>query len=288
MSYLIPNPANQTQVSGQNVVVFLSGSVNSVRISNDAGTTIVTVLDPDVDTRSVANNALNVLGYTYGFVDEQNQWARLRVTASGQGVSDIPYRLVVAFSGDPVSISGQTVVTSISGLNTNISGQVVRISGSVISIGEGGQVVNVGQTNSDGISVSDVALDIRSRLYGYDIGNVEWDRVQVKANESLGNCLAVSEIPVQATIVTDRVTITNSSGGTTLPNKDCGGEVFLQNESGNNTMNVGGSNAGEFPNSTNGFSLFAGESMTIKIRNTDDLAVWAATSGQRIRTLITR
>ena len=97
----------------------------------------------------------------------------------------------------------------------------------------------------------------------------------------------VHDAPITTNIDISRNTITNLSGGTVLPTISVGSELFIQNESGNNVMNVGGNNSSDFPHATQGFQLFGGESMTLKVRNADNVCVWAATSGERVRIFVT-
>src|SRR5688500_15002736 len=89
----------------------------------------VNIQDGGSDSISTTVDGLASTSFTRGYDQVTNQWKRVRVTASGQGMSGIVHKLPVAFSGDvvsisgqPVSISGQTVVASVV---TNISGQTV-------------------------------------------------------------------------------------------------------------------------------------------------------------------
>lgn len=124
---------NMVSISGQ--VVTASGiSVVITDLTNSA-----TVNTNYSDSMSTTDNPLVVRAGLAGYDQVTDQFKRVRVTASGEGMSGILHRLAVAVSGDPVSISGQPV--SISGNMVSVSGQPVSVSGNAVAIS--GQFVNI-------------------------------------------------------------------------------------------------------------------------------------------------
>lgn len=106
------------------------------------------------DSRANADPTLNVQSRMMGLDQTDNDWVRIRATSSGQGISGIPHRLIVAFSGDPVTISGQSV-----------------------QITEAGDIVSVNTSLNDSMSNGDNTLSTRANLLGYQRQSGEWSRL---------------------------------------------------------------------------------------------------------------
>lgn len=138
-----------TNISGQ--TVYLASGNNNAQISGQAimitdnTNNFVAVVDAADDSLGNNENALNTLGRMYGRSVVGTSWRPAFITQSGNIVSGVPNRLVVALSGDPVTVSGSvvqisgqlvavsgTVAASVSGNMVSISGQPVSISGNVV------------------------------------------------------------------------------------------------------------------------------------------------------------
>src|SRR6266498_2031221 len=102
------------QLSGKRFPAF------AIRDDTGIANILSTITDSLIGTTPLSTAAFNI-----GFDQVTDEWKRLRVTASGQGMSGIVHRLAVAISGDSVSVSGNMV--SVSGQPANVSGNVVRI-----------------------------------------------------------------------------------------------------------------------------------------------------------------
>ena len=74
------------------------------------------------------------------------------------------------------------------------------------------------------------------------------------------------------------IQISNTSGGTTLPNQPCV-EITLENVSGNTPMFVGGIGS-LAANSGIGYQLYGGNSLSRRIDNFNKVSVFATASGQ--------
>lgn len=257
-----------------------------------------TVFITDRDGLDVNDEALFTAARMHGFHGPTSGWSRLRLAALDRGMAQE--------SGFVLPISGYAlwVATVTSDMDGNIANVTPTVNGGAqVNSGLGAlntlsklygfapndlnwqAFENYSRAFDDG-SPDDRTLMTTASMVGYHFGNGSWSRVGVKANDiSAGYSLQVSETPTAGNIDTSRQTITNLSGGTVLNSFSIAGKLIIQNESGNNTMNVAGNNAGDFPHATQGISLFAGETLELLVRNADVVAVWAATSGQRIRVL---
>ena len=128
---------NAVRISGETVRV-ISGDV--LRVAQNADTTydahsLIVTIGQDGNLAEVNANLgdalasfVGLMTYTtlYGYEEVNDISRRIRVTASGRGVSGIHHKLVVTFSGD-------SIIGSVSGNMVSISGQPVSVSGNMIS-----------------------------------------------------------------------------------------------------------------------------------------------------------
>lgn len=190
---------NDVQMSGQTVrIASVSGDlINAIRpysgvaiptsgfalltksIIMDNEGEIPVVNATDADSFITSDKALMTHARLFGYDITQDRFARLRVTSSGQGVSGINHRLVVAFSGDPVSISGQAIRL--------VSGDTI----SVIIRDSAGDFANVRLPDDDSVGMTVHGLDTISHLYGYYEAASGFARLRV-TNSGDGYKLAVS------------------------------------------------------------------------------------------------
>lgn len=144
---------NAVRISGETVVL-TSGSITRVQIVDDDGDDIIAQgSDYADDNQGVGTLALLTTARLAAYDEVQSISPRVRVTASGKGISGVAHKLVVTFSGDSiigsvsgnavgisgqvVLISGQTVVASVT---TNISGQTVYLTSGQNAVQNSGQV----------------------------------------------------------------------------------------------------------------------------------------------------
>lgn len=119
---------NMVSVSGQPVNV--SGNVVDIGAAGNVAVVNSTL----TDNMTNSDNALGVRANLMGYNESVNDWARIRITQSGQGISGTAHKLVVAFSGDSVFEHGSTLITNPMRQVTNASGGVVLSSGSIFSV----------------------------------------------------------------------------------------------------------------------------------------------------------
>jgi len=156
----------------------------------------------------------------------------------------------------PVSGAGYRVLAAISGETVTIAGGV-NVSGATIRIA------------NDGIN---------------NVVKVSGETVRL-VNDGVNNIAQISGQVVYTYGTTPKtnalVVITNLSGGTTLPNISCV-RCYIRSVSGNDVMYIGGTGA-QAPFSGTGMELYGGE-MTppLDVNNTNTIAIFAATSGQRV------
>ena len=217
----------------------------------DQGGRIANVSTPGNDSKPTTEAALDVNSLLHGYYRASGAWGRISTAfSSGDGNGDIYY-------------SGHALV---------------------VSMGDAGYLAHVTPTLTHG-ETAEHSLFTAAFVMGNDSDTSDWYKISAKSNTdgSAGMALEVADTPIASNVDTSRQTVTNDSGGTVLSTFGVISKLFIKNESGNNTMNVGGNNAGDFPHATQGYPLYAGESMEISIVNADMVSVWAATSGQRIR-----
>ena len=87
-----------------------------------AAGTVLQIVTNAADQVTVNRNVFPTQTFIHGYDTVSNSWSRLRITASGQGISGVLHKLVVAFSGDTSFEYGTavrahpfTVITSLSG-----------------------------------------------------------------------------------------------------------------------------------------------------------------------------
>lgn len=137
---------NNVQMSGQ--TVYLTSGKNDVRLIDSDSADIARVFAPTSD--DFLTTGLMTLSQNFGYDPVSNLFVRLRVTASGQGLSGVNHKLIVGISGDPVSVSGQAVtvsgnVVNTSGMVNNDYGTVIRTtSGTIITSLSGGTELGSG------------------------------------------------------------------------------------------------------------------------------------------------
>jgi hypothetical protein len=251
-----------TNISGQ--IVYLASGSNEVLLRDAAGNAISTQAGT-VDTVVGGTRGVITFNYMAGYDPVANLWPRLRVTASGQGISGVTNKLIVAFSGDSAQISGQLVAVSGSiGLNAGtivttsgdvarISGNVVRISGETIAV-SGSVALNAGTI----VTIS---------------GNV------VNVSGAVANISGNVVTPRSATSVRSRalLPISNGSGGTVLLSGDVISATLRNIEVSGNPMYVGGIGT-EAPFSGKGFFLQGGDGITLNVNNFNQVQVFNATA----------
>lgn len=188
----------------------------------------------------------------------------------------------------PISPAGSTTVASglwlASGIQPNISGQAVSISGNVVII-SGVQTVSV---ISGAISIASGAVSIASGSITINSG-ITWMESSTQSGHNM--VLEVGK-GVIFPITSGNGLGSAASGGMTLAS--CGPLVSatIRSQSGNGPMVIGGavgtSGTAALLSGTNnyaGIELFAGESLTLKVTNTNLISVFnqtAGTSGQKV------
>lgn len=132
-------------VSGFNLVRLEVGGNSNVMIRGFNESVVAnTVSGGSVDDISPITTAyLRTSNILHGYDSNADQWARLRVTASGDG-----FRLITSVSGQPISFIDDSVNNRV-----KISGQLVAVSG-LISVGTPNVIVSGGALSGLTVSIS--------------------------------------------------------------------------------------------------------------------------------------
>ena len=148
-------------ISGQTVVGNFAANVSGqvIFIGEPGGSDVAAVNALMADNMSNSDDALVTRSNLVGYDGLDGDWKRLRITSSGQGISGIPHRLVVAFSGDVVQMSGQYV-----------------------QLADGSTPANIITTFTDTFSNTDNGLTVDGRNMGYDQVTDQWKRLRVLAS----------------------------------------------------------------------------------------------------------
>lgn len=213
---------------------------------------------------------------------------------SGQSVTASFGNITTNISGQPVttSISGNAVTTSMSGNYVNIasgsvasfsgiaqsvSGNAVTISGNVINTSISGNAVTT-TISGNAVTNSGVYVNIASGSFA-------------GASGVLASAVSVSGDTIQSQVPTIVIThisglftstvsgVPSLSGGVALASGNTN-NIILRNNSGNNSIYVGGS--GSRPFSGQGFLLAGGDGISLPVDNFNRIYVFAATSGSLI------
>jgi hypothetical protein len=235
-------------VSGQ--VVRISGQTAAIGGIQDSATANLTFVS-NTDAQNPTINSVPNAAYNYGYDLITDRWKRLRITASGQGISGVTNKLIVALSGDPVSVSGNAV--AMSGQTVSLFGETVAVSGQVTTSVSGNMV-----------SVSGQPVDISGEI------------IQPR-------------IPVQIR-TRDTLLITGASGGVALLSGDVlrvtvrnigiSGTVMYVGGSGDYPWVASGQSYPMF--SGRGFWLRDGDGVTVQTENMANVRVVSHTSGQYV------
>lgn len=271
-----------TNISGQ-VVYLVSGqnpvqmSGQAIRIGDATIAEFANVLDTVNDSVTPGLNSVGAAAIMLGYNQTDDVLTRVRVTSSGQGISGVEHRLIVAFSGDPVSVSGNMV--SVSGQAVSVSGNMVSVSGQAVSVS--GNIVNTsGQVSiisGQPVSVSGNMISISGQP-----AKVSGETVSISG-------IIEPRIPVQIR-TRDTLLITGASGGIALLSGDVL-RVTVRNIGVSGTvMYVGGS--GDYPWVASGqnYPMFSGrglwlrdgDGITVHTSNMAFVRVVAHTSGQYV------
>lgn len=193
----------------------------------------------------------------------------------GSVSANISGQFVVLGSGSAVGLSGVSVITSVT---TNVSGQAVFLgSGSFIPLS--GLFV---QISGQGVQISGQSVFLGSGSFAPLSGlfvNISGDPVSFFSGSNIVQQTVPTNIQIGFSGTAIQSGVPSLSGGTALQSAACI-SVTLRNSSGNDTMYVGGSVAGNQPFSGRGFQLGGGDSLTLPITNANKISVFAATSGQ--------
>ena len=276
------------------------GTPITVRVQDGVGQGIDVITGVASDTVITPSlNTLLTVAQNLGYDAVQDRYARLRVTASGDG-----FRLIVSISGQPITgsfsansnisgntvytindgvnnvvqISGQTVVASVSMGPTPTSGDAARVSGQVF------YTVDDSINNKVKISGQLVAVSGIVNIGNSPVVLVSGQTVSVSGVVSTnvsGATVSVSGIIRLAipTAIRTRAELacTALSGGTQLLSGDVRKATVLNAGSAGTIMFIGSTT--DPPYSGGGFRLVAGNGLTIETTNFDRIRAFAATSG---------
>lgn len=178
---------NAVQISGETVLTSVSGNAvgvsgQVVRIRDQAGSALTSYSYNSDSVTPTTQDKLGVIAFINGYEATTNVGARVRVTASGQGISGIHHKMVVTFSGDSIigSISGNMV--SVSGQVVNVSGGTVSVSG-LVGITNGTDTVSVfPDLGGDTTAQTENGLVTVAAIHGYDQVADVWPRIRVTAS----------------------------------------------------------------------------------------------------------
>lgn len=263
---LVATSGQPTNISGQSVY-FVNDGVNNVaivsgqqiRISGQsvsimASATNLTAFSPGTDVLGTGNSALHVQAVMYGYESAANTWARLRVTASGDG-----FRLIVSVSGQPIRIT------------------------------DGNGAFQALAFNNDGAAIGVVGAVGVSWAYALNTANSTGDRLRMTPSTDGSRLMVtISGQPVMisgqqtgvptAVATAAAVQLTSLSGGAALGSLAIRA-VTMNNRASNNSVYVGGTGSNA-PASGIGFELEAGRAVRQEVDNLSDVRVFATVSGQ--------
>jgi hypothetical protein len=294
MSLLNINSANQSEISGKLVVTVVSGSTAVVAIAGTPGGSTFADVQSSVASDNVATttDVLATQGLAYGYNQQNDDWARVRIVPheSGQntilGSSGFSVQTVgLTYGYYPKSGAWNRIATAFASGATGVTQGDQFYSGHslVVSMGDGGILAHVTPTTDDAEDGTNSLFTVGFNM-GYDGA---WYRIGAQVN-TRGNTLGTYPGPAGDNIdIESDNDVTAASGGQTLTGIDAKGPIYLQARANNSGwIRVGGNNAGDFPTQNDGFQLAPGEHIVLYLSNTNLINVVAQVSGDAVNYLV--